>query len=361
MNRKNIILAGLAVVFAAACAKAPVEEKTGEDIVSGTAIPVSLEVSIGNGDSETKLTYELDGSATALKSTWEKDDRISLVTYDQNYKLMGNDVLTAESSGSSVKFTGTYTCPDKVGSSVRTGIVVVYPALSGEPLATPVEPKLSNEYYTSGPYYIGDDGYLHFDSDRKFIQYSDGDLGNLPYYTLMFGTMDRDTFIETGKFSTTLQNLTYIIKAELQLPSTHPDGNYDYNIISVKIRANRSDSPAITPSLIGTGSMDFTRAYFGPNSKIALQTYLGKIKNNGEVMGVYCPRSSKVSVYFIGGFCYSEPVFVSGDKLEITAYYLDGDLNEKTLTATKQFNKGIIMNDGDMYTISAALEKVIEY
>jgi hypothetical protein len=51
---------------------------------------------------------------------------------------------------------------------------------------------------------------------------------------------------------------------------------------------------------------------------------------------------------------------VSGDKLEITAYYyLDGA--EKTLTATKQFNKGIIMNDGFMYTISAALERVIEY
>ena len=182
-----------------------------------------------------------------------------------------------------------------------------------------------------------------------------GDLGNLPYYTLMFGTVDRDTFIETGKFSTTLNNLTYIIKAELQLPSTHPDGNYDYNIISVKIRANRSDSPAITPSLIGTGSMDFIRAYFGPNSKIALQTYLGKIKNNGEVMGVYCQRSSKVSVYFIGGFCYPEPALLSGDKLEITAYYLDGSLNEKTLTATKQFNRGISINDGYMYTISADL------
>jgi hypothetical protein len=358
MDRKSIILAGLAVVFAAACTKSPAEDKTGEEIISGTAIPVSLEVSIGNENPETRLTYELDGAATALKSTWEKDDRISLVTYDQNYKLMGNDVLTAESSGSSVKFTGTYTCPEKVGSSVRTGIVVVYPALSGEPLATPVE--LSNDYDTSGPYYIGDDGYLYFDSDRKFIQRYDGDLGNLPYYTLMFGTVDRDTFIETGKFSTTLHNLTYVIKAELQLPSTHPDGNYDYNIISVKIRANRSDSPAITPSLIGTGSMDFTRAHFGPNSKIALQTYLGKIRNDGEVMGVSCPRSSKVSVYFIGGFCYSEPVFVSGDKLEITAYYyLDGA--EKTLTATKQFNKGIIMNDGFMYTISAALEKVIEY
>ena len=141
MDRKSIILAGLAVVFAAACTKSPAEDKTGEEIISGTAIPVSLEVSIGNENPETRLTYELDESATALKSTWEKDDRISLVTYDQNYKLMGNDVLTAESSGSSVKFTGTYTCPEKVGSSVRTGIVVVYPALSGGPLASPVQPS----------------------------------------------------------------------------------------------------------------------------------------------------------------------------------------------------------------------------
>ena len=353
MERKNIILAGLAVVFAAACSKAPVEEKIGEDIISGTAIPVSLEVSIGNENPETRLTYELDGAGTALKSTWEKGDRISLVTYDQNYKLMGNDVLTAESSGTSVKFTGTYTCPEQVGTSVRVGISIIYPALSGDPLSTAAEPASSNGYYTGGPFYI-QDRLLCLDADRKFIQYSDGNLSNLPYYTLMTGSVDRDDFLETGKFAATMQHATYIIKAELTLPSTHPDGTSDYNITSVKIQTE-AEAPKIPTTLVGYGDMGFLQMNF-VQGKSYMQTYLGKIRYDGEVMGIACPRSSKVTVYFIGGL-HSEPTkfFADVDYLKITAYHLDVKGEEKTLTATKQFKKGLEMTDGYIYTISADL------
>lgn len=353
MERKNIILAGLAVVFAAACSKAPVEEKIGEDIISGTAIPVSLEVSIGNENPETRLTYELDGAGTALKSTWKKGDRISLVTYDQNYKLMGNDVLTAESSGTSVKFTGTYTCPEQVGTSVRVGISIIYPALSGDPLSTAAEPASSNGYYTGGPFYI-QDRLLCLDADRKFIQYSDGNLSNLPYYTLMTGSVDRDDFLETGKFAATMQHATYIIKAELTLPSTHPDGTSDYNITSVKIQTE-AEAPKIPTTLVGYGDMGFLQMNF-VQGKSYMQTYLGKIRYDGEVMGIACPRSSKVTVYFIGGL-HSEPTkfFADVDYLKITAYHLDVKGEEKTLTATKQFKKGLEMTDGYIYTISADL------
>ena len=353
MDRKSIILAGLAVVFAAACTKSPAEEKTGEEIISGTAIPVSLEVSIGNENPETRLTYELDGAGTALKSTWNKGDRISLVTYDQNYKLMGNDVLTAESSGSSVKFTGTYTCPEIVGTSQRVGIRIIYPALSGDPLSTAAEPASSNGYYTEGPFYI-QDRLLCLDADRKFIQYSDGNLSNLPYYTLMTGSVDRDDFLETGKFAATMQHATYIIKAELTLPSTHPDGTSDYTITSVKIQTE-AEAPKIPTTLVGYGNMGFAQMDF-TKSKYYMQTYLGKIRSDGVVVGTSCPRSSKVTVYFIGGlFSEDTRFYAEVDYLKITAYHLDVNLEEKTLTATKQFKKSLIMTDGYMYTISADL------
>lgn len=353
MDRKSIILAGLAVVFAAACTKSPAEEKTGEEIISGTAIPVSLEVSIGNENPETRLTYELDGAGTALKSTWNKGDRISLVTYDQNYKLMGNDVLTAESSGTSVKFTGTYTCPEQVGTSARVGIRIIYPALSGDPLSTAAEPALSNGYYTDGPFYIHD-RLLCLDKDRMFIQYSDGNLSNQPYYTLMTGSVDRDDFLETGKFTATMQHATYIIKAELTLPSTHPDGTSDYTITSVKIQTE-AEAPKIPTTLVGYGNMGFMQMNF-VQGKYYMQTYLGKIRYDGEVMGIACPRSSKVTVYFIGGLSSETTRFFADvDYLNITAYYLDVNLEEKTLTATKQFKKGLIMTNGYIYTISADL------
>ena len=353
MDRKSIILAGLAVVFAAACTKSPAEEKTGEEIISGTAIPVSLEVSIGNENPETRLTYELDGAGTALKSTWNKGDRISLVTYDQNYKLMGNDVLTAESSGSSVKFTGTYTCPEIVGTSQRVGIRIIYPALSGDPLSTAAEPASSNGYYTEGPFYI-QDRLLCLDADRKFIQPADGNLSNLPYYTLMTGSVDRDDFLETGKFTATMQHSTYIIKAELTLPSTHPDGTSNYLITSVKIQTE-AEAPKIPTTLVGYGNMGFAQMDF-TKSKYYMQTYLGKIRSDGVVVGTSCPRSSKVTVYFIGGlFSEDTRFYAEVDYLKITAYHLDVNLEEKTLTATKQFKKSLIMTDGYMYTISADL------
>ena len=353
MDRKSIIRAGLAVVFAAACTKSPAEEKTGEEIISGTAIPVSLEVSIGNENPETRLTYELDGAGTALKSTWNKGDRISLVTYDQNNKLMGNDVLTAESSGSSVKFTGTYTCPEQVGTSARVGIRIIYPALSGDPLSTAAESALSNGYYTDGPFYI-QDRLLCLDADRKFIQYSDGNLSNLPYYTLMTGSVDRDDFLETGKFTATMQHATYIIKAELTLPSTHPDGTSDYWITSVKIQTE-AEAPKVPTTLVGYGNMGFMQMEF-VQGKSYMQTYLGKIRSDGEVMGIACPRNSKVTVYFIGGLSSETTKFFADvDYLKITAYHLDVNLEEKTLTATKQFKKSLIMTDGYIYTISADL------
>lgn len=353
MDRKSIILAGLAVVFAAACTKSPAEEKTGEEIISGTAIPVSLEVSIGNENPETRLTYELDGAGTALKSTWNKGDRISLVTYDQNYKLMGNDVLTAESSGTSVKFKGTYTCPERVGSSLRVGISIIYPAFSGDPLSTAAEPASSNGYYTVGPFYIKD-RLLCLDADRKFIQYSDGNLSNLPYYTLMTGSVDRDDFLETGKFAATMHHKTYIIKAELTLPRTHPDGTSDYTITSVKIQTE-AEAPKTSTTLVGYGEMGFLQMDFA-KGKSYMQTYLRKIRSDGVVMGISCPRSSKVTVYFIGGLYSEAPKFFADvDYLKITAYHLDENLEEKTLTATKQFKKGLIMTDGYIYTISADL------
>ncbi|MBE6217864.1 MAG: hypothetical protein E7124_07465 [Bacteroidales bacterium] len=357
MNRKNIILAGLLVVLAAACTKAPAEEQGGEENISGTAIPVSLEVSIGTEDPETRLTYELDGEGTALKSTWKKGDQISLITYDQNGQMMKNDVLTAESSGTSVKFTGTYSGSAEAGNSTRTGISIIYPALSGDPLASPVEP--GQDYYTSGPYYIAA-RILTLPGTRKFIQPGDGSLADLPYYTLMCGSVpDLDNFLETGKFTTTLYHYTYIIKAELTLPSTHPDGESDYNITSVKINVPQSYKP-----FMYYGSFDFRTGDFKQTSNTnALQTYLGKIKSNGEVMGINCPRSSKVTVYFVGGFRHPDIQFNfnTASPWTITAYYLDGNLEEKTLTATKTIKSGIDMYSGNMYTMSAELKKVIEY
>lgn len=359
MDRKNIIIAGLAVVFAAACTKAPAEEQAGEENISGTAIPVSLEVSIGTEDPETRLTYELDVEGTALKSTWKKGDQISLITYDQNGRMMKNDVLTAESSGSSVKFTGTYTCPETVGSSARAGIRIIYPALSGDPLASPVEPGQWNAYYTSGPYYIADK-FLALPGTRKFIQPGDGILTYLPYYTLMCGSVtDLDNFLETGKFTTTLYHYTYIIKAELTLPNTHPDGDSDYNITSVKIDVPQSWKPFMYYGSFNFGTGDFKDT----DNTNALQTYLGKIKSNGEVMGIYCPRSSKVTVYFVGGFRRPDIQFNfnTASPWTITAYYIDENLEEKTLTATKTIKSGINMYSGNMYTMSAELKKVIEY
>lgn len=352
MNGKNIILACLATVLAAACSKAPAGDTTGDETVYCEPIPVTIEVGIGKEDPETRMAYTLSGNT--LKSSWNKGDQISLVTYGQNYKLMTNDILTAEASGTSVKFKGTYSNPHIIGGSVRTGVEIIYPAFSGEPLATPKE--LYNDYNAYGPLYVGSDKYLYFDADRKFVQHSDGDLTNLPYYTIINGVVDHDILSSTGRFNSNLHQCTYIIKANLTLPDKNPAGNVDFTLTSARFEVVRIDVPSSVPHLIGSGSTDFNRFSYGfIGGKPYLETYFNKIGSDGESVGLTFKRGSTITVYFVGGLTYDIPKIFNDPAWQIKIMLYRKDNPETPICITRnKVNVGEFF-DGRMYTLNADL------
>ena len=113
-----ILLAGLALVAAAACNKqlTPADEPEAK-----AGVPMTLTATIGGPN--TKLGFTKDGNV--LKGTWNANEEVSLVTFNGAY-LQTIDKFTSgtESEGkTTANFSGTFT-----GDASHT-IVVVYPAL----------------------------------------------------------------------------------------------------------------------------------------------------------------------------------------------------------------------------------------
>ena len=95
--------------FIAACAMliAMVSCQKNEDKVTeqkSEPIPVKMTVSIGEA---TKVTFEEEDNV--LKTAWEADDQVSIIALDESHNVISNDIFTAQSSGKSTDFTGTFT------------------------------------------------------------------------------------------------------------------------------------------------------------------------------------------------------------------------------------------------------------
>ena len=338
------------IVLLAACAKAPVTDK--EIVCNPIPVSVTASINMPEADPATKLSYTADGNT--LKSTWKKGDQISLITYDKDFKLISNDILTAQGSGTSVRFTGTYSNPP-------SGVVdacLVYPALSGTPLASPLEDH--NNYNTTGPFYV-EDGLLRLDSGRQFVQNINGTytnaVNNLPYYTLMHTSVLK-TDVASGSFSASFSHLTYIIKATLTMPSTYPGGKDNaYQITKVELWAKES-SPGVCATLKYYGPAGFNSCSFNGPQSIMLRTNLGALNDLGTPSGVIVGRSSTLVVYFVGGFGTVTENYrlLQNGGFIIKAF--DSDYPDNPLTATLTVEAPTVYKPielGRMYRISATL------
>lgn len=338
------------IVLLAACSKAPVTDK--EIVCNPIPVSVTASISMSEADPATKLSYTADGNT--LKSNWKKGDKISLITYDANFKLISNDILTAQASGTSVRFTGTYSNP----SSGVVDACLVYPALSGTPLASPLEDH--NKYNTTGPFYV-EDGLLRLDSGRQFVQNINGTytnaVNNLPYYTLMHASVLK-TDVASGSFSASFRHLTYIIKATLTMPSTYPGGkDSDYWITKVELWAKES-SPGNAATLKYFGPAGFQNCSFNTGQSTMLRTNLGTIQSGGVPSGIMVERASTLVVYFVGGFGLVEEHYrlLQNGGLIIKAF--DSDYPDDPLTATLTVEAPTVYKPlqlGKMYRISATL------
>ena len=350
MKHRFIIMA--AAVLAAACEKQPINPEG----VTFDPVAATIEVSI-DAAPETKMDYTLDGNV--LKCSWKEGDKISLVSYYSTGPYGGafgeyvaNDVFTAQSAGQTVKFKGTFSNPTPATGG-KIGVKIIYPALDGTPLASPKEPQNLETSY--GPFYVGNDKFLHLDAARKYIQPTENNRSNLEYYTLMIGEADVDE-LKSGRLSVTpIKHFTYVIKADL----TMPDNGKNYLIKRVGIVGQTTESTDVhVPSLANFGSADFKTTGFNGGKKTRLWTYMGNVQANGEPSsGVVFTKGATTSVYFVGGFANSTEyfkVFKDLSKLKIVAEGTKGG-NPCTLSYTWTASSEISLQSGKFYRLSATL------
>ena len=230
---------------------------------------------------------------------------------------------------------------------------IVYPALDGTPLASPKEPQ--NLETSHGPFYVGNDKFLHLDASRKYIQPSENSRSNLEYYTLMIGEADVNE-LKSGRLSVTpIKHFTYVIKADL----TMPDNGKSYLIKRVGIVGQTIESTDVhVPSLANSGSADFKTTVFNGGKKTQLWTYMGNVQANGEPSsGVVFAKGATTSVYFVGGFANSTEyfkVFKDLSKLKIVAEGTKAG-NPCTLSYTWTASSEISLQSGKFYRLSATL------
>ena len=352
MNNKYLIIAA-AIMMASACEK----NLTDPESPKFNPIPATIEVSIAGSETpDTKLGYTLD--ANVLKSSWKKGDKISVISYyivgpggGAYGKIVANDVFTAESAGESVKFSGTFSNPTPETGGV-IDVRIMYPALEGTPLASPKEPE--NDEAAHGPFYIGDDKFLHLDSGRKYIQPDANSVDNLKYYTLMLGFADLAQLQSCTLTVASLAHFTYIIKADL----TMPDNGNNYLIKKVSLIGQSTGSDSYIPTLRSWGSADFKTLHFS-SSHTQLHTYMSDVKSDGSVSdtGVTFNKGATTTVYFVGGFGSTSEVYKFFNGLSQLKVVAEGTKSGTPCTLSKTLTAGgdIVLVTGNIYRLSATL------
>ena len=353
MKNQYTILAA-AIILAAACEKSQIQEEGPKF----NPIPATIEVSIAAPETpETKMNYSFDGNI--LKGSWEEGDKISVISYysvapfgGATGEMVANDVFTAESGGKTVKFSGTFSNPTAQGAGTIS-IKIIYPALEGTPLASPKEPQ--NNYNSYGPFYVGNDNFLHLDSDRKYIQPAENSIYNLKYYTLMVGEADLANLQSGSLASVTLLHFTYIIKADL----TMPDNGANYLIKRVGIIGQSTDNNSNhVPSLRNYNSADFKMTHF-TGTGTQLWTYMLNIQADGSASssGVVFNKGQTTTVYFVGGFGNNTEQFKLFSGLSQLKIQAEGTKNEQpcTLTKTLTASGDKVLATGNIYRLSATL------
>ncbi|MBR1632285.1 MAG: hypothetical protein IJ686_00825 [Bacteroidales bacterium] len=353
MKKYLSILLGAAIVLAAACSKEENGGKAKRPIKEGP-FELSFDASIAPS-SETvapssRLTYTVDGNT--LKGSWKKNDQISLIAVDRYDQIISNDIFTAKSSAATATFTGTYTNDP---NAVR--VYVYFPAFSdGDGNGSWYSPKHPNDKYNQhGPFRISG-GDLFMDPEFPVIQAAASPLNMLNYYSLMTGQVSLIQ-LKKGVIETTvnLTHSTFIIKADITVPSVNPDGDYDYWFKKVTASTNNT---VYALSFAGTGSVGGTSYWGGfPDPQNSLTVNLAGINASGQPNGFMATRGTVLTVYFVGyrfmnpGTTF-RPQLSNGDTFSISVE----DQDEVHPYATMNVTATKVFLPGKMYRLSANLK-----
>ena len=314
MKKSYLIITAAALLAAASCQKGDNAPASG---VKYNPVEVVLSAAIEGVD--TKVSYTED--ANALKSAWEAKDKVSLVAYDLDGKVLSNDIFTATTAGTTTKFSGTYSNPDGA-----VAVSVLYPALTkglgSSSSAWRCESEviynviLGEEYANVAPNL----NYQEANADPAFLAKS----------VVMRGKISDIPALVSSNVKATLKNTCYIVKATVTLPSTVSTVSEVNLVVS---------SPSTSSSLTVCGwtyvDDNFMIRYGGAST-----ANYERIKTR---LGGFAPASDGTVTAWMIGYTANKFPIKSADTITVSVDTDQGVISKvKTLTSDSAFESGKI-------------------
>lgn len=319
-----------------ACNKneAPVETPS-----ASSPVKMTLTATIG---ADTKVTYT--DEENVLKSAWEAEDKVSLVSVNSSGIVLSVDNFETSSTGKTATFTGEFT-----NNPNTAAVWVYYPALTEgngskeTPFMSPVENGYSDEGILNGV--VLGDVYVTIRS-AYYLQMGNGDTSHLSDYAIMMG----EAQVEGNTFITELEHQAYIVKATLTLP----DGPV-YDLRASEMRLYNSGGKSSPEHPITRPGWRYTYDPSTPQSgapSAVLRMNLGAELPYGSGSGVTL-EGNTATVYFVGygsqeinkdDYCY----------IEVSGYIGYEEFNYSSTPL--RFGSNKTLETGKMYRVNTELD-----
>ena len=319
-----------------ACNKneAPVETPS-----ASSPVKMTLTATIG---ADTKVTYT--DEENVLKSAWEAEDKVSLVSVNSSGIVLSVDNFQTSSAGKTATFTGTFT-----NDASTAAVWVYYPALTEgngsveTPFMSPVENGYSEKGILNGVV-LGDE-YVTIRSSY-YLQMDNGDTSHLSDYAIMMG----EAQVVGNTFITELEHQAYIVKATLTLP-VGPE--YDLRASEMRLYNSGGYSKPEHPlTLPGWRRTRTPSTPEGGARSAVLSMNLGAELPSGSGSGVIL-EGNTATVYFVG---YGSPEINKDDYCYIeVSGYIGGEVFNYSSTPLR-FGSTKTLETGKMYRVNAELE-----
>lgn len=315
-------------------------------------IPVKMTVSI---DEATKITFEEEDNV--LKTAWKEGDQISIIALDASKNVISNDIFTAQSSGKSTDFSGTFT-NDAGTQYVR----VFYPALAeGEGVAddkwysSPADP-----YNSTGPIYAVSKGSNIINYTVGYqLQKQDTDYSHIDDYIVLSGDIDPED-LASDTWDVVLNHRSYVLKCEI----TFPEEAVGQKLTDIRIAVYTADgSYGIQISGCGWAYID-EDGHFPGAWETSWYLYFGEALAYGTGTGIVL-QDNVLTAYMVAyaGKSWNYHAGVTkqyqlsvGDYMTFGATTWEDDEMYVYELAKKTVTKETIFENGNMYRLSATLE-----
>ena len=320
MKKSYLIITAAALLAAASCQKSDIAPAAPET----RSNPVDIVLSAAIEGADTKVSYTED--ANVLKSAWEAKDKVSLVAYDSDGKVLSNDIFTATEAGASAKFSGTY-----FNHADAKKVSVIYPAL------TKGDGSETNPWYTSNYFLYGcrkGAPYISYDNSKN-IQKVNADPSGLKDVTAMNCVITDIPALAAGKASATMKNTCYVIKATVKLPTPTTTVN--------RIKLGTSNKQQLN-TFGWTTAEEFMFRYGGQTAQAYSYIYT-------ELQDFAPASDGTLTAWMIGhgDFSFNIP---TGTDLTLTVSTTAGDISK-----TKNLTSDLTLEPGKMYRINVDMTK----